>query len=133
MSSTIKTFQTQKSAVGTRLSSSLEEYIAPCKESRSPGRSFESISCGFGWLMRVRHRLFSLLLATDAFAETIISSSTHRMDNAQDPVFENVWAALQQSKAAGKINRSPFPMYEMLGIITDACIGSFEEAKWPVG
>jgi hypothetical protein len=75
----------------------------------------------------------SLLLATDAFAETIISSSTHRMDNAQDPVFENVWAALQQSKATGKINRSPFPTYEMLGIITDVCIGSFEEAKWPVG
>jgi hypothetical protein len=64
----------------------------------------------------------SLLLATDAFVETIISSSTHRMDHAQGPVFENVWAALQQSKAAGKINRSPFPTYEMLGIITDVCI-----------
>jgi hypothetical protein len=75
---------------------------------------------------------FSLLPATDAFAEAIISSSTHRMDNARDPVFENVWAALQQSKGAGKINRSQFPTYEMLGIITDACIGSFEEAKWPV-
>jgi hypothetical protein len=55
------------------------------------------------------------------------------MDNAQDPVFENVWATLQKSKAAGRINRSPFPTYEMLGIITDVCIGSFAEAKWPVG
>ena len=69
--------------------------------------------------------------ANDAAAETVLTSSTHRQDNADDAVIEKIFSYLREENIKGK-NRTPLPSTadEMSRFIPKFCIGFFNYCNW---
>ncbi|KAI9746377.1 MAG: hypothetical protein M1818_000090 [Claussenomyces sp. TS43310] len=59
--------------------------------------------------------------------DTIITSSTHRMDSEEDPVAERIYDYLKQEKGKGQGQPPPPSVYEMSRFITNFCIGFIDQ------
>lgn len=66
-------------------------------------------------------------------AETIISSSTHRMDGAQDPILEGIWQHMNSKEVQSGRASLPSSSYQMAQFITEFCINFFHSATCKVG
>lgn len=63
--------------------------------------------------------------------ETIITSSTHRQDHADDPVLEKIFAYIREENSK-KTGRKPLPttVIEMSFFIPKFCIGFLNYCNW---
>ncbi|KAI0095733.1 hypothetical protein GGR51DRAFT_544735 [Nemania sp. FL0031] len=64
--------------------------------------------------------------------KTIISSSTHRMDKAQDPILEGIWKHMNSDEVQSGRRSLPSSPYKMAQFITDFCINFFHTATCKV-
>ncbi|KAG4433881.1 hypothetical protein IFR05_010640 [Cadophora sp. M221] len=65
--------------------------------------------------------------------KTILSSSTHRLDNEEDPVLEEIWKHMTSQEVREGRVALPSSPYEMAKFITDFCIDFFDHSTCPVG
>lgn len=70
---------------------------------------------------------------TIALPETILSSSTHRLDNEEDPVLEEIWKHMTSQEVREGRVALPSSPYEMAKFITDFCIDFFDHSTCHVG
>ncbi|KAJ9626131.1 hypothetical protein H2204_010082 [Knufia peltigerae] len=65
--------------------------------------------------------------------ETVISSSTHRLDHGEDPVLEKIFAYLREEKVASTGRKGkglPSTVDDMSRFIPKFCIGFFNHCNW---
>ncbi|KAI8624006.1 hypothetical protein F5Y19DRAFT_342820 [Xylariaceae sp. FL1651] len=70
---------------------------------------------------------------TYSFSETIISSSTHRLDKIPDPILEGIWKYMNSAKVQSGRAELPCSSYQMAQFITEFCIDFFHNATCKVG
>jgi hypothetical protein len=63
-------------------------------------------------------------------AETIISSSTNRLDQKDDPILEGIFNYLKEAKGKSKGQPPPNSVDEMSKFITTFCIDQIDKDTW---
>ncbi len=69
---------------------------------------------------------WNFLHPNPALPETIITSSTHRVDDAEDPVVRGIINYLSKEPDRGKRQHQPDSAYKMARFMVDFCIGFYD-------